>query len=720
MARKLFKFTNFLIGPFALTVAIFYLFPELNFQLLARNFSASESIIIVISFCLISLNFVASTVRFGTLNRSFGSSDGWLYTHKINILSSLYALVGIPLVMQITGRIIHGSETARRYYSSITILEKMVSLLVMFCTAMVFSAIYLNTSLVKIDFLLALVIVGAVFGLCFLSLLPFIFSLRERRAFLALFKNLLRIKLHVTFLLTICMQVLILCSHVLLAYQFLDTPNVLKLFGAFSIVILATMLPIGFGGIGIREATAGAIFMAFELPPEVGVISAALYSMLFLLALGLNFLVAKNVENRKTNTAMPSFGIDGSVIWCVTGLLLLSAICFQIRVPLQSGQLTLNFGDVLAIAISGTVLAAALHHKQHLPYWASRFMWPGLICFGIMICLGWLIGWLRFGSNEWATANRLLGLISVSSFLMSGFAVRQKINIQDLSKIFVFASSIFILSSLSSIAIQTFSVFDLSHYYNWSDALTGFVGDRNAYAFLGLMLATALMFCSQKSLLSNYALNANYALTGALLAFVMASGSRSGIGGILVIFVLWALTNRRASIVIALSTIVSASVLYATMQLLYLFQDMLDLQQPTVYFLSSRGIDTALEISKQRIMTWNEGIRLFLKYPIFGAGLGAAIQNIGIVVHNSFLWVAAEMGVLGLLLSLPITLVVVQLALSKTGLSSFNNRVALIGFVLICGGFSLVQDIVYQRSLWLMLGFLCALDMTDGNSNAKT
>ena len=720
MVRKLLNFTNFLIGPFALTVAIFYLFPELNFEILARNLSASESIIIVISFCLISLNFVASTVRFGILNRSFGSSDGWLYIHKINILSLLYALMGIPLVMQITGRIIHGSETARRYYSSITILEKVVSLLVMFCTAMVFSAIYLNNSLVKLDFLLALGIMGGVFGLCFLSLLPFIFSLRERRAFLALLKNLLSIKLHTTFLLTICMQILILCSHVLLAYQFLDTPNVLKLFGAFSIVILATMLPIGFGGIGIREATAGAIFMAFELPPEVGVISAALYSMLFLLALGLNFFISRSVENRKINTPMPSVDIDGSAIWCVTGLLLLTAICFQIRIPLQSGLLTLNFGDILAIAISGTVLAAALHHKQHLPYWANRFMWLGLICFAIMICLGWLIGWLRFGSNEWATANRLLGLISVSSFLMSGFAIRRKINLQDLSKIFIFASSIFISSSLLSIIVQTFSVFDLSIYLNWSDAISGFVGDRNAYAFLGLMLATALMFCSQKPLLSNYALNANYALTGALLAFVIASGSRSGIGGALVILILWALTNRKASIIIALSLILSASALSATLQLLVFFQDILGFQQPTVYFLSSRGIDTALQISNQRVMTWNEGMRLFLNYPIFGAGLGAAIQNIGIVVHNSFLWVAAEMGVLGLLLSLPLTLVVVQLALSKKGLSSFNNRIALVSFVLICGGFSLVQDIVYQRSLWLMLGFLCALAMTDGNSNAKT
>lgn len=38
-----------------------------------------------------------------------------------------------------------------------------------------------------------------------------------------------------------------------------------------------------------------------------------------------------------------------------------------------------------------------------------------------------------------------------------------------------------------------------------------------------------------------------------------------------------------------------------------------------------------------------------------------------------------------------------------------GELIAFILFLIICGGFSLVQDVAYQRILWLMVGFIMAI-----------
>ena len=49
--------------------------------------------------------------------------------------------------------------------------------------------------------------------------------------------------------------------------------------------------------------------------------------------------------------------------------------------------------------------------------------------FFAMLMVGWFVGYLRFGSNEWATGSRLLGFISVLSYLFAGAAMRHLLSL---------------------------------------------------------------------------------------------------------------------------------------------------------------------------------------------------------------------------------------------------------------------------------------------------
>ena len=49
---------------------------------------------------------------------------------------------------------------------------------------------------------------------------------------------------------------------------------------------------------------------------------------------------------------------------------------------------------------------------------------------------------------------------------------------------------------------------------------------------------------------------------------------------------------------------------------------------------------------------------------------------------------------------------------------SHNGKThAIILFIIICGGFSLVQDVAYQRILWLLVGFILATPYADKEKN---
>ena len=71
------------------------------------------------------------------------------------------------------------------------------------------------------------------------------------------------------------------------------------------------------------------------------------------------------------------------------------------------------------------------------------------------------------------------------------------------------------------------------------------------------------------------------------------------------------------------------------------------------------------------------------------------------------------MGLIGAMLCLPLAIAFMRVFFKILGdktylLKNHGQLHALILFIIICGGFSLVQDVAYQRILWLLVGFIMA------------
>jgi hypothetical protein len=110
--------------------------------------------------------------------------------------------------------------------------------------------------------------------------------------------------------------------------------------------------------------------------------------------------------------------------------------------------------------------------------------------------------------------------------------------------------------------------------------------------------------------------------------------------------------------------------------------------------------------TQQHVLTVQQGWTMFLSHPLFGAGLGAymteQINSTGVplVIHSATVWLLAETGLAGF--------AVFAFAGWRVFASEFARRHELAGrtAVLVLIGFGVMaqaHDLLYQRSLWLLL-----------------
>ena len=154
------------------------------------------------------------------------------------------------------------------------------------------------------------------------------------------------------------------------------------------------------------------------------------------------------------------------------------------------------------------------------------------------------------------------------------------------------------------------------------------------------------------------------------------------------------------------------------------FVELIDLIEPTTFmnFFDGRSITKTFTVSTSRVGSYQAGADLFFANPIFGAGLGAGIRETDLVIHNLYLWILGEMGLLGAALCLPLAFAFAKtsrtIITTQNGPFRHNGKThAIILFIIICGGFSLVQDVAYQRILWLLVGFILATPYADKEKN---
>jgi O-antigen ligase len=657
-----------------------------------------------------------STARFAVINKKVGGDEDWLFLHRVNMLSLLYGQIALPLIAQIIGRINHGSAERRVYYAPLTILEKSVAFTIMILFGGIAAYLLLYQNIIPEGLESALALMACAITAVILASIYFFFTPDERRKLIAPIRKVAQIGIIRTLGFSILIQFGILFIYTILAVQFVPDTELIILVGGFAIVVLVTSIPIGFGGWGVRETAAATIFIALGLPPEIGVVVGLLYGMLHLIILVASVLI---LRGRTVSRPAPSLTVNtfhGIDFWPVTFFLMMALLPFQIRLPLAEDFITLNSVDLLALIVMINFTIIQLLKGQLNLLWVDRFTWLGLIGLVVMLIMGWFVGWFRFGSNEWATTNRLMGLIIVLSYLFSGAAMCHYLTPALLRKL----GLVFVFSIVTSVIVKVlaYNVFkiDASIFFNWESHVKGFITDRNAFSFMSAFSAIFLAFYLGRLKSDDVQQRIAVILLAVLMTLTALTGSRSGFGAMvfIAIWMCWSMPKHIPVMAITIAATYAISSLILT--------ENFTIESFTI--LADRNLREFFVIHDLRANSWRSGYEFFLEYPIFGAGLGAGIRETGLVIHNLYLWILGEMGLVGLLLCMPMVLAFVRTAqhyLNRPGLP-FKHHADLHGFVLfiiICGGFSLVQDIAYQRVLWLMVGFMLARPMLAQKNTEK-
>ena len=658
------------------------------------------------------IGFMAlSTSRFAYINHKIGSDESWLFFHRVNMLSLLYSQISLPLIAQIIGRISHGAKETRIYYAPITVLEKSIAFFIMIVFGGIASYNLLFLNIIPEGLTAALLFMASAILFVLGSSLFFIFNTDERHEFMRSILKIFHLGIFNILCFSVIIQIGILITYIVLGLQFLPETPIMTLIGVFAIVVLATSIPIGFGGWGVREGAASGIFFALGLPPEVGVIIGILYGLLHLIILVATVLLLKlKVARRKPPSSKVNNHFAGFNFWPVTSLLMMALLPFQIRLPLAEGLITLNSVDVIALVAMINFILLEWLSGRIKNLWEDQLMWLGLISIGLMIFMGWFVGWLHFGSNAWATTNRMTGLFLIFSYLFAGAAMRHYVPPYMMEKF----SLVLLFSLTASVFIKIIAHNILGYqadlFFNWSNYVNGFIADRNAFSFMvGIGAVLTIIHAPQRHNINQQSVLTTVLLT-ILSVFLIFSGSRSGLGVafFILLWLFFAMPRYFPYILIAsLCTL-------AFIQFVNQFS-----QTTAITFLDGRFQSGILTVSELRAETFQSGINLFLANPIFGAGLGAGIRDTGHVIHNLYLWILGEMGIIGAVLFMPLVIAITRIIFKtirdKTyPLKEHGKLHALILFLIICGGFSLFQDVAYQRILWLSVGFIMATPLNEG------
>lgn len=673
------------------------------------------------AFLLISCNILISTIRIQNLVRSLSLKLTFKNIHKINIYSQIFGMFAFQAIGQMAFRATYsGRYTSRpQYFAFLTLFEKIVALFML--TILSFIGVYIVTNNIfgyglKLDGLF--IIIAAVFLAMILTYF-LLLTKTQRNYSIKITRHLLKLQIGKTAFYSLIMHLLMLAAYVVLAHDLLDNISILLMLGAFSIVMLGAAIPISFAGWGLRELSSGFIFMYIGLESEIGIIIALFVGVLSLLSLGVHasviYLFGGNREVQLQDDIPTKrerkFHFEKGLAF-VVALLLPILIGVQIKVPTNQGLISLNLADPVAIVVALSFASLWFKNYLHHSIWRIKNFSIALLCFVCLILYGWTLGFLKDGISDWATYNRLFGLIAIFSYLFSGVFIVVVFK----GKILNLMTRSFLLTTLLTLALYLF-VSPVLHKstlneLSWiSSQFSGFMTNRNALAFmLCLFLSLALAIPSTLN-------KTHRSLTiGLLIGLVFLTLSRTGITCAIIITI--------AAFVFKFSKPKEIVIVVCSAGILLLFVYLHHEFYPSIINEIS-GTHVAKKISDitigqfgvihtERLASYVWAWDMWRESPILGSGLGAFISTHSsefgspLTIHNTALWIATEMGILGLILLLPLPLSIFRHIKYQNRFrynwEDFALTLVFLTFLI----FSLTHEVLYQRSFWFITGLLCA------------
>lgn len=427
--------------------------------------------------------------------------------------------------------------------------------------------------------------------------------------------------------------------------------------------------------------------------------------------------------------------------------LLIPALCVFLGIAVQiqasvgvtpnySG-LRINLADILLPLTGLMVLGSILLRKSDWPRWAisGGILWPILLT--AIMAFALINGYMTTGEvSNWALVNKFAGwLVLVCYFGLGAWLTtnHDSHTIRLFLQSFVAAFLIIFLACFIHLVLK--DIFGTQIATTEERQLKGFMGNRNAFAFLVLMAMSlmAVYAASGKSLIPRWA---NTLFWTGLPVLLVYDGSRAGwIAASIIIIVIACYFKGRAIKSIFVPLIIGLSIVAA----LYTVNTSLVLRerqgQSTKQFaevvthdshsdknqkaikqgLTNRGDSIRLRVLDDALAFWRES-------PVIGIGLGSylkfqfekyGIENRGLdIIDTTPLWLLTETGIVGISAFLLFCLFALHALWRGSRVIETDSDLLRLALIFTFIGFaimSLFHELLYSRHLWLMLGMALAV-----------
>ncbi len=673
-------------------------------------------------FLLLFLNVFISSIRFNNLIKSAGVYLPFASSHRINVFSQIFGLFTFQTLGQMAFRNLYGArftEVSQRF-ALLTLIEKLIAVATLLLLALI-GVISITHAMFELsDKIIPIILTIVSIILSITISYIFAFTKTQKLYSRKILKLLGGLKVSQTIVISLCMHLVMLMAYISLAQSILEDTSLVTIAAVFSIVMLSASLPISFAGWGLRELSAGYIFSFLDLDPTVGVFVASVIGVFSLFAMGthaivINFLSKPDgIKKRINETHEKKHDFHFERILSFMGIFFIPILIgVQLRLPTNTGDITFNLADpiVFVMAISFISLWYQGYFKNTL--WRVDKLGIAFYCFIGTIIYGWLLGIFRFGHIDWATYNRTLGLLVIFAYLLAGSMIAATFDrkvIRTIFSIFTLSMTVYFIVFIANIhMLNSETLKDLQWSYHY---FSGFMMNRNALAFaLTMFLAIAITSQTSTNKIKHEIIIA------ILLGLIILTVSRTGM--IVALFILmisiWfkAQNVRKLGLIVIYTTIFVLSSHVITNLAPDWIADVLDLGK-----ISNKNVydnfrpELISRVHFERIASYQWAFDLWKEYPLFGAGLGAFISThfdefkTPLTIHNTFLWILVEMGVLGVLFFLPLPLTILAHIRKKWQAKLEWDDLALLLVLVAIVLFSMTHEILYQRVLWFILGIL--------------
>lgn len=711
-------------------ICIGFVFWKIDLERLKHYTTSSlTSTLIMTIMSLFILNFLIVSSRLKLAYQQFGYNINYITAVKTVFMGQAGGMIPVIGTMLGQGIYINSLSNISPSVSSVIVLyERIIMTITGLTLSLLIIGIFFKEQLSNFwntqEFLFFLLLIKG------LSLL-IVFSSRSTRKLLAEYQSICsRRNFHYFIGLSILSCMSWLCSSAMFTFALKSLGSNLDIKTLFSgslVVSFIASLPLSVNGWGLREFAAVNVFGYIGIVKEKALIAAmsvGALSFVALIVLGIVFTFGfkkQRLVNLKNNL-MQSHEIEKTIV-SFLGFSLCVLIFYQIHLQYNEIVFNINLADPLALCGFVITILGTLSKKLHLKFTIEKTKLC-ILFFVLAFIFSTIVGLSKSGAFNYYYFHKSIGF-----FILLGYAGSGAMLVHYFGKDRIKLSSQMMWYTICVIMLFNFLSNILVYIHVlppelMTNGFVGFAGNRNAFCIQLLIILSLLIsdFNDKKNgILSKHNWSISFILFG-----ISLTCSRSGISVAIILLLLFGILkiiNMKNILIFAIQTGLLLVGIWLLEELFkigvgfYIAHFETANANSYIASLSSQvlfqGHYSGTLSNHERWYTMVQAIKHWLQSPVLGIGLGSFAYNEVVagnsilVIHNTFLWLLTEFGLLGIT---PFVFYGLQIvAFFKKVLFSFTNGLSVQIKILLCLTIigilmGMVHEIFYQRILWLTWG----------------